>query len=239
MTGLRIDHVDGLYDPAGLRDLQAALPSQDGTPFYVVVEKILEEEKLPERWPTAGTTGYEFSAAVTAALCDPPAWNGSREPGAPYTRTRSSFDTIVRDCKRHVLRELFQGELTRLAADLARLARRDRHARHLSRRTWFGLLGEATASLPVYRTYVRDPHVSAEDVRTLDALMDELRARGVSPVAVEFLRLVLLLRYPSAVPEEQHAVWPRFVMRWQQLTGPVMAKGSRTRPSTSTRRSWP
>jgi len=68
--------------------------------------------------------------------------------------------------------------------------------------------------------------VSAEDVRTLDALMDELRARDTfAPVAVEFLRLVLLLRYPSAVPEEQHAVWPRFVMRWQQLTGPVMAKG--------------
>ena len=142
--------MDGLYDPAGyLRDLQAALPSQDGTPFYVVVEKILEEgEKLPERWPTAGTTGYEFSAAVTAALCDPAGVERLTRAWRAYTRTRSSFDTIVRDCKRHVLRELFQGELTRLAADLARLARRDRHARHLSRRTWFGLLGEATASSP-------------------------------------------------------------------------------------------
>ncbi|HEX5041385.1 MAG TPA: malto-oligosyltrehalose synthase [Candidatus Polarisedimenticolaceae bacterium] len=228
VTGLRIDHVDGLYDPAGyLRDLQAALPSRNGSPFYVVVEKILEDgERLPARWPTAGTTGYEFSAAVTAALCDRPGIERLTRAWRSFTGTRSSFEAILLDCKRHVLRELFQGELTRLAADLARLARRDRHARHLSRRTWFGLLGEATASLPVYRTYVRDPNVSPEDVQTLDALMDELRGRNAfPPVAVEFLRLVLLLRYPSAVPEEQHAVWPRFVMRWQQLTGPVMAKG--------------
>jgi (1->4)-alpha-D-glucan 1-alpha-D-glucosylmutase len=193
----------------------------------VVVEKILEDgEKLPERWPAAGTTGYEFSAAVTAALCDRPGIERLTRAWRSFTGTRSSFESIVLDCKRHVLRELFQGELTRLAGDLARLARRDRHARHLSRRTWFGLLGEATASLPVYRTYVRDPNVSPEDMKTLEALMDGLRTEELfPPVAVEFLRLVLLLRYPSAVPEEQHAVWPRFVMRWQQLTGPVMAKG--------------
>jgi (1->4)-alpha-D-glucan 1-alpha-D-glucosylmutase len=228
VTGLRIDHVDGLYDPAGyLRDLQAALPSPDGSPFYVVAEKILEEgEALSDRWPVAGTTGYEFSAALTAALCDPDGVGQLTRSWRAFTGIRASFDQIVHDCKRHVLSELFQADLTRLSSDLARLARRDRHARHLSRRTWFGLLAEATASLPVYRTYVRDPNVSPEDVKVLDALMDEMRARsGFPAVAVEFLRLVLLLRYPSAVPEDQHAVWPRFVMRWQQLTGPVMAKG--------------
>jgi (1->4)-alpha-D-glucan 1-alpha-D-glucosylmutase len=228
VTGLRVDHVDGLYDPAGyLRDLQTALPSRNGARFYVVVEKILAPgEALAPDWPTEGTTGYEFSAAVTAALTDPQGVSRLTRSWRTFTGVRTPFSDILRNCKRLVLHELFQGELTRLSADLARLARRDRHARHLSRRTWFGLLAEVTASLPVYRTYVRDTSVSPEDVKILDALFDAIREKSTfPPVAVEFLRLVLLLRYPSAVPEDQHAVWPRFVMRWQQLTGPVMAKG--------------
>ena len=212
VTGLRIDHVDGLYDPAGyLRDLQAALPSRDGSPLYVVVEKILApQETLAAGWPVEGTTGYEFSAAVTGALCDP-------EGVARLTRGWRRFTGIqdsLKSCATAAPRCATSSRASRPAfPPTGARARRDRHARHLSRRTWFGLLAETTASLPVYRTYVRDFNVTREDVAVLDALLDDVRERGTfPPVAVEFLRLVLLLRYPSAVPEEQHAVWPRFVM---------------------------
>src|SRR6266540_2418565 len=123
--------------------------------------------------------------------------------------------------------ELFGSEVQALAARLQRLARQDRRGRDLTRSELTRALVEVTARLPVYRTYVRDRNVRAADrSRMVDAVR---RAEDELPVeaapALDFLRRVLLLELPRRSPRERLQSWLGFVMRWQQLTGAVMAKG--------------
>ena len=233
VTGLRIDHVDGLHDPAGyLERLRERAPGA-----YVVVEKILARgETLPGDWACAGTTGYELGALAGELLVEPMGVETLVAAYRAFTGTSTSFAEVVLREKRRLLREehgdavggpLFSGELATLARDLARLARRDRHARHVLRRTWLAALAEVTAALPVYRTYAREGAISEADRRVVDGALAivERREPPFPPRVTDFLRRVLRMELPDGAPEAERGAWTRFVMRWQQLTGPVMAKG--------------
>ncbi len=235
ISGLRIDHVDGLYDPLGyLRQLRSRVPSGDegrkrkGSAFYVVVEKILaSDESLPGEWPAAGTTSYDFLNAVNALFIDPEGLKALDGIYARFTGAEGSFADVRYARKKQVMEELFAGEVATLGRELGRLAAQAQDARGLVSTELVEALVEVTACLPVYRIYVRGFEVGAQDRMYIERAIAEARRRYRSSAALlfEFLRRVFLLDLPRELsPDERHE-WLRFVMRWQQFTGPVMAKG--------------
>jgi (1->4)-alpha-D-glucan 1-alpha-D-glucosylmutase len=232
-TGLRVDHIDGLFDPMGyLAQLRSRLAPARGkrpaSPFYVVVEKILAEgEDLPAEWPVQGTTGYDFLNLANGVFVSA---SGSRALGETYARflgVAQVFETMVYEKKKMIMETLFAGEMHSLGQHLGRLAEQDRYGRDLPRKELREALVEVTACFPVYRTYIRGSDISARDRRYLGKALKEATRRGTEASApvFDFLRRVLLLEGPSLAAGEQRGEWLRFLMRWQQFTGPIMAKG--------------
>ena len=234
VTGLRVDHIDGLYDPlAYLHRLQdaaaASLEEGKGRPFYVVVEKILGgDEVLPEEWPISGTIGYDYLHPLNGVFLNAPGLQALEATYAQFTGTQEPFADICYQRKKQVMEQLFQGEISTLTHELGKLAAQVRNARDLPLSELSQALVETTACLPVYRTYIRDVRVRPSDrvyiERTLKAARQRTPPDQVSPSAFAFLQQVLLLHPPDYL-KNQKEEWLRFVMRWQQFTGPVMGKG--------------
>lgn len=228
VTGLRIDHVDGLQDPQGYTArLRDRLGASGGA--YVVVEKVLATgETLPAEWPVAGTTGYDFLDAVNGVLADMPGVVGLGLAHAELTGIMVPFDEIAADAKRAAMERLFGSETEALGTRLQLLARQDRHGRDLTAQDLTRALVEVTAALRVYRTYVRGPEVGPADRRRITDAVAAARTRTPPEArgALDFLERVLLLDLPAtARPSRRAREWLAFVLRWQQLTPPVMAKG--------------
>ncbi|MCW2920831.1 MAG: malto-oligosyltrehalose synthase [Thermoleophilia bacterium] len=210
VTGVRVDHVDGLLDPRGyLEQLQAALREASGQPdeaFYVVVEKILApHEPLPETWPIAGTTGYEFLDVCDGLFVDPHGAEQVAEVYADVAESRVPFDEVVAQAKLRIVREYFWGELGRLARHIA-------GADSDEERRLRDAIAVVTAQLPVYRTYVDEHGRTPADTTTIErALADAAAVEGVDALA--------LARVAEALRTDTE-----FTMRWQQFSGPVTAK---------------
>lgn len=226
IQGLRIDHIDGLYDPEGyLRRLQRILPP---SARYVLVEKILSPgEKLRRRWPTAGTTGYDFLNTLQRAFIH---WDGFVELEGIYrnfTGEDETFASIVYAAKKQCIDELFGSTVAMLAQRLEGLAGRHPLGQDLTGRALREALVELTAALPVYRTYVDGENMHPLDKARIDAACAQARLRrsDVDGRAFTFLRLVFAAASGRRVPYIATGEARRFVMEWQQFTGPVMAKG--------------
>ena len=223
VASVRIDHVDGLYDPlAYLAHLQAHASRQAGAPVYIVVEKILSGgEELPCEWPVAGTTGYDFLGQANNLFVHA---HGLQSLGATYaefTGAKTDFYELAYQQKQKIMEDLFAGEIRTLGLHLVSISSRYRHARDLSPQELNRALLEVTASMPVYRSYTRDFRVGAHDLAFIEDAIAAARRRApeITPACFDFIRRVLLV----SLPDDEDAF--RFVMRWQQLTGPVMAKG--------------
>ncbi|HTR35531.1 MAG TPA: malto-oligosyltrehalose synthase [Bryobacteraceae bacterium] len=230
VSGLRIDHIDGLHDPQlYLAYLQSAVSDATGQPFYIIVEKILgRDESLPPDWSACGTTGYDFANALNDLFVDSTGLRLLRQTYARFTGEVVPFAEICYARNKQVLWRLFAGEVNALGHHLGKLAAQDRHARDVPLSELMVALIEVTACLPVYRTYIRSYEVSPGDRASLTQILDLARRRTteneVGTPAFEFLRRVLLLE-PESYAQDQKGEYLRFVMRWQQFTGPVMAKG--------------
>ncbi len=213
VTGLRLDHIDGLLDPKGYLE---RLPET-----YVVVEKILAgQEQLPCDWRTYGTTGYDFLNFLNAAFIDREGFHNLQKTYWSFTGSETGYTEVFRLRKRQVMKELFGGEVNALVRRLYELAEDDHHARDLKRDELKEAFVSVTACLPVYRTYINSDQVSETDRACIE---DALRLAGEGP-AFSFLRRVLLLE-PAWYLQASKGEYLDFVMRWQQFTGPVMAKG--------------
>ncbi|MGI8741909.1 MAG: malto-oligosyltrehalose synthase [Bryobacteraceae bacterium] len=223
VSGLRIDHIDGLYEPlAYLSQLQTKSSGQPGAPFYIVVEKILSgDETLPVEWPVAGTTGYDFLGVANNLFVHPAGLNALDTTYAEFIGRETQFAEVAYASKKKIIHSLFAVEIQTLALHLGLLADRYRHSRDLSPRDLTHALTEVTASLPVYRTYTREHRVSARDRIYIEDALANGRKRNpdINGITFDFLRKVLLLQF------EDDEDTLRFVMRWQQITGPIMAKG--------------
>jgi (1->4)-alpha-D-glucan 1-alpha-D-glucosylmutase len=231
VTGLRIDHIDGLYDPAGhMRKLQLRLadPAAENGKCYVVVEKILAEgEELPADWECAGTTGYDFTDTLNAVFIDPPGLEQLTGFYRGFTGLEESFEELAYTRKRQVIHELFSGEMRALGDRLAALAAHDRNARDFAPSELLAALTEITACMHVYRTYIRDENVSEADkeyIRRAITCAREHAGTSLDDRIFTFLQNVLMVTPPSYIASERES-WQAFVMRWQQFTGRVMAKG--------------
>jgi (1->4)-alpha-D-glucan 1-alpha-D-glucosylmutase len=235
VTGVRIDHIDGLRDPEGyLRRLQERLAgdsAQNGAhkpgSFYVVVEKILgHDEALPDDWPVAGTTGYDFLNRVNGLFVDR---KNMRQLDRIYHRfsdLKTPFRDLVYEKKKQVMSNLLAVEMHSLGRDLTLLAEQDRYARELSRSCLTEALIETVACFSIYRTYVRGSQPSGMERKYIADAIDEAEKRNprLDRECCEFLRQVLLLQSGPVVLPEQREARLNFVMRWQQFTGPIMAK---------------
>lgn len=225
ISGFRVDHVDGLYDPMQylVRLQQRSLEACGGS-AYIVVEKILNEsETLPDSWPVGGTTGYDFLGAANNVFVHPEGLKRLHVFYAEFTGLAAIFYDVANEQKRMIMRDLFVGEMNALAYHLQAIAERDRYGRDLSPQELRRALVEITISMPVYRTYVRDAHVGAHDSEFFDrSIRDAVRRNPeINPACFDFLARVLLVNVAADLKEDAL----RFVMRWQQLTGPIMAKG--------------
>lgn len=227
VDGVRLDHVDGLYDPAAYFEaLRSALAEAGGgRRIWVIAEKVLSPgEALPSSWAVDGTTGYDFLAAANGLLVDPRA----EEPLTRLYRDASgdarTFAQHALDARRTILRTSLASELQMLAVRLERLAMRDRRSRDFTLATLRRALGETIAAFPVYRTYVRPDgaHDGADaQIVTRAIRVAQRRNPEVSPSVFAFLRDQLLFT-PSAPGGAERS---ELAMRFQQLTGPVVAKG--------------
>jgi (1->4)-alpha-D-glucan 1-alpha-D-glucosylmutase len=216
LDGVRVDHPDGLRDPAEYaRRLRAAAPDA-----WIVVEKILHRgERLPEDWPVDGTTGYDFIDLVTGVLVDPAGAPALTALAERFTGESQDLAAIVAAAKQSVLRDVLAAELQRLVALLARAARRRATTRDYTRRELTDALAAILVEIPVYRTYVA-PGTPVRDVdrRIVDAAAARASARGdLDADLIDFLRRVLTLDL-SGDDEAELAV------RAQQVTGAVTAK---------------
>lgn len=215
ITGLRIDHIDGLRDPAGyLRSLREWVRGPDGEPVYTVVEKILEhDERVPADWHCEGTTGYEFLNVATGLMIHPAGYERLEQLFLRITGGAPAFGELVRDKKLLVIGRLFGSEVKALGRRLASLA-------PLGVADAGRAVAEVTASMGVYRTYIRGDEVSRDDRRRLEAALQDAAARNPDlRQAIDALRGIVLERDPD---DDEALDW---IMRWQQFTGPVMAKG--------------
>jgi (1->4)-alpha-D-glucan 1-alpha-D-glucosylmutase len=248
-TGLRIDHVDGLYAPADyLRRLQENLSTGDtdgqsslrtgsssvsSVPerFYIVVEKILgADENLPVDWPVAGTTGYEFAALVNNLFVD------GRNEGAldaiyrrfvDDRRDRPSFGELGYRSKKQVLHETMSGDINSLGHQLNRFSERHRHFRDFTLYSLISTLKEVIACFPVYRTYVvpGQPVADHEYRYIVEAVScAKRRSHGVASLVFDFVQRLLLHQTPAVSPDQSEEL-ARFTGKFQQLTSPVAAKG--------------
>ncbi|HUG05198.1 MAG TPA: malto-oligosyltrehalose synthase [Candidatus Limnocylindria bacterium] len=224
VTGLRIDHVDGLHDPARFL---ARLRERVGRQLYVIVEKILAHtEELDASWPVQGTTGYDVLGLLGDLFVDSDGLARLGELRIRLGAPPASYADEVYDAKRLVITDLFGGELRNLAQRLGRLAEQHRNGRDLTLTELGRALVGVTASLAVYRTYVSDLRVAPRDRAIVEAAVaDAARRDAHAARAIAFMRRVLLLDVPPRLNTAQRALWLRFVMRWQQLASATMAKG--------------
>ena len=227
VTGLRIDHIDGLYDPIGhMQKLQRRLGEEN---FYIVLEKILAHgEKLPKEFPVAGTTGYDFLDTLNSVFVNSAGLQQLDTFYKAFSGVTESFESIAYEKKKQVIHELFSGEMRSLGKKLAALAMADRNARDFAPVDLTAALTEVTASMHVYRTYIRDAATISDSER--QCIRDAVRrARERVRTSMDerlftFLEKVLLVEPPPYLEGERDH-WLAFVMRWQQFTGRVMAKG--------------
>ena len=228
VTGLRIDHIDGLWDPEcflrRLESVGAARPRR-----YIVVEKILgRNEALPREWPVSGTTGYDFMNAVNGLFIHPEGLQKLEEIYSRRTGNYLPFAEQCYSCNKLVMDTLFKGDVNALGHHLGCLAAYHRQARDIRLSELIDVLVEVSACLPVYRTYIHSFEISPQDrgyiERTLDLARRRTSPEQISDAAFSFMREVLLLQPPYYLDVRKRD-WLDFVMRWQQFTGPVMAKG--------------
>ena len=231
-AGLRVDHIDGLRDPlAYLNKLQERLASNEGhigTPSYVLVEKILaRHEDLPQDWPVSGTTGYDYVNEANGIFVDPDGARRIEDIYSAFIGRQQDFAEVLYQKKMLVMNTLLGVEMRTLGRQLAELAAQDRYARELDRDSLIDALIEVTACLSVYRTYIRNMDVPPRASAYIEEAVTAARARfpHLSPGYFNFVREVLLLLNPPHVLPDQRETRLAFVMRWQQFTGPIVAKG--------------
>lgn len=219
LDGIRIDHPDGLRDPRRYFERLREQASE----VWILGEKILEPgEKLRPEWPIDGTTGYEYLNQAGGLFVDPAKEQEITTAYAEFTAQPTDYAAVCRDNKHRVLRELLGSDVNRLTTLFAEICELHRNHRDYTRQDITRAIRELVACFPIYRTYVvaeRD-EITADDERYVNDAIEAAKSYRpeIDPDLFDFLRDVLLLRVRGELEGE-------FVMRFEQFTGPAMAKG--------------
>ncbi len=224
ISGLRIDHIDGLYDPMQfLRRLRSKAPHA-----YVVVEKILAgKEKLFSLWPVQGTTGYDFLNYTNGLFCLRKNQRKFNRIYAKFSGMKTSYEELLSQKKRLIIGKHMAGNIDNLALFIKRASSGSRYGTDI---TLYGLkraLVEILSLFPVYRTYLSADHFRPADKESIINAIQ--RAKFVSPglfYELNFIEKFLLLETEHVYHEVGKEKLLEFVMRFQQVSGPLMAKGT-------------
>jgi (1->4)-alpha-D-glucan 1-alpha-D-glucosylmutase len=237
VNGLRIDHPDGLYLPREYFEklqrrcaeaLGIPLP-RDGRAIYMVVEKILTgNETLPKDWPVHGTTGYDFAKDVTQLLVDSSSESEITNIFRRFIGHSMHFGHLVYAKKRQVTRLSLANDVAVLGNMADRLSEQNRWFRDFTLQALGRAVRETIACFPVYRTYITPGEpVRDEDRQAVERAINAAKRRnpGIEESVFNFLRDILLFRFPENLDERARAEHAQFVLKFQQYTGPIMAKG--------------
>jgi len=237
ITGLRIDHPDGLYRPLEYfeklqsrcaKALRVPLP-KDGRAIYLIVEKILTgDEQLPKNWPVHGTTGYDFANQVAGVLVDHNAEGAISKIFKRFVGHSLHFGHLVYAKKRLVMRISLANEVNVLGNMVDRLSEQNRWFRDYTLEALARAVRETIACFPVYRTYLEPGKpVSEEDRAVIERAVAAAKRRNpaIEESVFNFLLDLLLFRFPENLDEDERAAHAQFVLKFQQFTGPIMAKG--------------
>ncbi len=237
VDGLRVDHPDGLYDPAQyferLNRSIAAVVSiskdepRNGSP-YVLIEKILTgSERLRAEWPVSGTTGYDFANLVNGLFIDPEAQMRVERVYRNFIGDEIEFENLAYRSRKLIIRVALASELNVLANSLSRIALSRRRTCDFTLNGLRDALTEVVANFPVYRTYVSPAGVSDEDARYIRLAVASAKWR--SPAAdtsiFDFIGEILLTHVAEGQNPAYRSAVTNFAMKFQQFTSPVMAKG--------------
>jgi (1->4)-alpha-D-glucan 1-alpha-D-glucosylmutase len=242
VTGLRIDHADGLRDPYQyLTTLSMAaqvpgathvgtLESFGPTAPYLIVEKILaSDESLRDDWPVEGTTGYDLMNMLTRLLVDADGVKYLRGIYERFVGNSPLFTDILYDSQRTILATSLSSEIYVLSQQLSRIAEQNRWSRDFTRPALHRGLRELVACFPVYRTYVRpdDTAIGDEDRLRINEAVRWAKRRNPAMCSTffDFIGSILLLEEQPGISDENRLQRREFVLKFQQITGPVMAKG--------------
>jgi (1->4)-alpha-D-glucan 1-alpha-D-glucosylmutase len=232
LQGLRLDHIDGLRDPAQyFQRLRRSLLKAQGAeakPFYIVVEKILgPHEKLPPFSGVHGTTGYEWLNAITQVLIDGKGLEPLDQAWRQISNSPPSVAPVLKEAKRRVLQTLLTSEFTVLTRLLARIAGGHYSTRDYSSDSLRQALELYILHFPVYRTYLVPSGPTARDRGLISETIEKARSDwfAADEGIFEFLRdtLTMDLIRPGRATHSAPRV-RRFALKLQQFTGPVMAK---------------
>ncbi|HEY9877347.1 MAG TPA: malto-oligosyltrehalose synthase [Leptolyngbyaceae cyanobacterium] len=223
IEGLRIDHLDGLYDPEQyLRRLRTKFGD-----VYVVVEKILElEEELPEDWPIQGTSGYAFLNRINSVFCqtaNEQAFDGIYHR---FSGLNPNYHEWLIDKKRLIAETNLVGDVDNLGHMLKRIAGKYRYGRDFTLSGLRKSILEVLVQFPVYCTYINEDGVSDRDRKYItEAITNAKKNLPRLLNELNFIEKILLLDYEDFLTDEDRAQWLHFSMRFQQFSGPLMAKG--------------
>jgi (1->4)-alpha-D-glucan 1-alpha-D-glucosylmutase len=233
IAGLRVDHPDGLFDPAEyFRRLQAGCMTAQCSeaPFFIVSEKILVgNEQLHSDWEVEGTTGYDFLGSLNGLFVDRGRRRAFHRLYAAFTGSSPPYEELIYESKKLLLQTAMSSELNVLSGKLDRISEQHRWSRDFTQESLHHVLSETIASFPIYRTYIAGDtsRPDPEDERHIRFAISRAkrRNRSTNESIFDFIQSVLLLEDPDGIDDAQRAERRLFVMRFQQFTGPVMAKG--------------
>lgn len=231
IDGLRVDHPDGLHDPAGyFKRLQKRVADVTSNPtplpIYLVVEKITAAfEHLPPDWPVHGDSGYHFCNVVNRMLVDPATRARMDRVYSSFIDDHLEWHNVAYECQHLVLRHSLASELNTVTNLLARIAQMNRRSRDFTFNTLRRALAEVIACFPVYRTYICDS-ISDNDRRYIEwaAAAAKQHSSAIEAPVLDFVRSALLLELPAPTERIRHRM-RAFVMKFQQITAPITAKG--------------
>jgi (1->4)-alpha-D-glucan 1-alpha-D-glucosylmutase len=222
-TGLRIDHIDGLYDPTQYLE---RLREKTGD-TYITVEKILQPgENLPANWSVQGTSGYDFLNYINGIFCQTETEDKFTLIYWDFTGNKTIFEQIVSEKKHLIIERNLAGDIDNLAFLLKTIAGNYRYGSDFTINGLKRALAEVLTRFPIYRTYINQEGLSEIDHTYIQEVIEASKVH--TPFLnneLNFIEKLLLLEYDDFLTQTEKDQWLYFVMRVQQYTGPLMAKG--------------
>ncbi|MDY6783826.1 MAG: malto-oligosyltrehalose synthase [Cyanobacteriota bacterium] len=232
ITGLRIDHIDGLYNPT---EYLEKLREKVGD-IYIIVEKIIELEKeyfsryeeMPSDWPIQGTSGYDFLDCNNSLFCFSQGDN-YRKFSDIYTRftgVERFYEELVTEKKQLIADKNLAGDVENLTNIVKRIAGKYRYGQDFTMNGLRRAVLEILVQFPVYRTYINSEEVKESDRVYIQDVVESAKTKIPQLLnELNFIEKVLLLDFDESLTEEERELWLHFVMRFQQFSGPLTAKG--------------
>jgi (1->4)-alpha-D-glucan 1-alpha-D-glucosylmutase len=222
-TGLRVDHIDGLYNPIQyLERLQEKMGD-----VYITVEKILEvTEDLPENWLIEGTSGYDFLNYVNGVFCKIETESWLDKIYHAFLSAKVDYQTLVREKKQLILEKNLAGDIDNLALLLKNISSKYRYGNDFTINGLKRAIAEVLTVFPIYRTYITPEGIGESDRVTIQEVIRQ--AKELTPLLqheLTFIEKLMLLEFDNSLSQTEREQWIYFVLRMQQYSGPLMAKG--------------